>query len=98
MAKRGIKKSCSRGHIFYKSNDCPVCPICEEKKKPMAEFLTVLSAPARRAMENAGITTLQKLAAFSEKEILGLHGLGPSSLPKLRKSLAEVCLTFKNTT
>lgn len=54
-----------------------------------------LGNPARRALEHAGITSVEKLAAYSEKEILALHGLGPASLPKLRQGLAEVGLAFK---
>ena len=87
---------CSNGHQYYKSSDCPVCPICEQVNQPKEGFLSVLSAPARRALENKGILTLQKLATYGEKEILSLHGMGPSTLPKLRKVLEEVGLSFKN--
>jgi DNA-directed RNA polymerase alpha subunit len=61
------------------------------------EFLSVLSAPARRALENAGIKTLKALSQRSEREILQLHGMGPSSMPKLRKALASEGLEFKRT-
>ena len=54
-----------------------------------------LSAPARRALENQGIKGLKDLAARSEKEILALHGMGPSSLPKLRKALKAAGLSFR---
>lgn len=86
---------CSKGHQYYKSSDCPVCPICEQVNQPKEGFLSVLSAPARRALENKGIWTLQKLATYGEKEILSLHGMGPSTLPKLRKALEEVGLSFR---
>ena len=95
MAKKGIRKICSSGHVFYKSSDCPSCPVCEKENKPGEGFLSALSAPARRALENAGVTTLQKLSGFSEKEILALHGIGPASLPVLRKLLVEKRLSFK---
>lgn len=88
-------KTCPNGHTFYKSSDCPVCPICEQEKKPTTDFLSLLSAPARRALVGEGIETLEQLAAFSEKEILQLHGMGSSSLPKLRASLAARGLAFK---
>lgn len=89
MAKKGILKICSNGHQFYKSSDCPVCPVCEAEKKPATGLLSLLSAPARRALENANIKTLRDLTSFTENELLSLHGLGPSSLPKLKKALAE---------
>lgn len=59
-------------------------------------FLQQLAAPARRALENKGITSLQQLAEFSEEEILQLHGMGPGSLPKLREALATEKRSFKN--
>jgi len=89
-------KTCPQGHKFYKSSDCPVCPKCEAERKPDSGFLSELSAPARRALEGKGITTLSKLARYSEKEILDLHGMGPSSIPTLRKSLQSKELSFKN--
>ncbi len=95
MAKKGTKKICPNGHVFYKSSDCPSCPVCEKENKPGEGFLSALSAPARRALENAGITSLPKLSSYSEKEILALHGMGPSSIPVLRKLLAAVNLSFK---
>jgi predicted RecB family nuclease len=88
-------KTCPKGHTFYKSSDCPACPICEEERKPKDSFLALLGAPARRALENEGITSLEKLSAYSEKEILSLHGMGKSSLPKLNDALAKERLAFK---
>jgi DNA-directed RNA polymerase alpha subunit len=59
------------------------------------DFLSSLSAPARRALENSGIKTLKQLAQKTEKEILRLHGMGKSSLPKLKSVLAGASLSFK---
>lgn len=88
-------RTCSKGHNYYKSSDCPVCPKCEQESKRDNGFLSLLSAPARRALENNGITSLEKLSKFSEKEILQLHGIGPASLPSLRSTLEENGLSFK---
>ena len=88
-------KICDKGHKYYKSSDCPTCPICEKERKPEHGFLSLLSAPARRALENNGVTSLQGLSTYSEKEILNLHGMGPSSIPKLRLALKEKGLSFK---
>jgi hypothetical protein len=89
------KRTCANGHIYFKSSDCPVCPVCEQERKTTEGFLAELSAPARRALENHGVQSLNQLAAFSEKEILTWHGLGPSSVPKLSKALQEAGLSFK---
>jgi hypothetical protein len=88
-------RTCNNGHNYYKSSDCPTCPICEQERKPETGFLSLLSAPARRALENNGITSLQQLSIFSEKEILQFHGMGPASLPKLRKALENEGLSFR---
>lgn len=86
---------CTSGHSYYKSSDCPVCPICEKEKKNPISFFSILSAPARRAFEREGIETLEELSKYSEKEILQLHGIGPSSIPKLKKALTEAGLDFR---
>ena len=88
-------RTCPNGHQYYKSSDCPVCPECEKQVKPGGSFLADLSAPARRALEAAGITTLAQLATYSEKEILKLHGMGKASLPLLKEALQQEKLRFK---
>lgn len=92
-----IKKTlrvCKNGHPYYKSSDCPTCPFCEEEKNKNG-FLALLSAPARRALASKGITSLKTLSAFCEKEILALHGVGPSSIPLLKSALKKEKLSFK---
>lgn len=95
MAPKGSLRICDKGHQYYKSSDCPVCPVCEGFKKPDDEFLSSVAAPARRALENAGIKTLSQLATYTENQLLELHGMGPSSLPKLRKVLEVHGLSFR---
>lgn len=90
-----MKKTCINGHTFQKTSDCPVCPVCESQKRPEQRFLQLLAAPARRALENEGILTLEKLATYSEKELLALHGFGKSSLPILRNEMARHNLQLK---
>jgi predicted RecB family nuclease len=87
-------RTCINGHSFHKSSDCPVCPVCENIVKPTDGFLSFLAAPARRALENEGITSLEKLSGYTQKELLKLHGLGKSSLPVLSEALRESGLTF----
>jgi len=90
------KKVCPKGHLFYKSSDCLVCPVCEQQRTPSNGWMATLSVPARRALENNGITTIEQLAKYSEKEMLHLHGMGQSSLPKLQQALKMAGLSFKN--
>lgn len=88
-------KTCKNGHQFTKTSDCPICPICEKLKKPVDGFLSLLSAPARRALENFGIKSIQDLSNYSEKELLKLHGFGKSSLPIINKALIAEGLKFR---
>jgi DNA-directed RNA polymerase alpha subunit len=66
-----------------------------DKEKIPNDFLMLVSAPAKRALENKGIDTLEKLANFTESEILQFHGIGKSSIPKLSKALSAKGLSFK---
>ncbi|MGN7410383.1 RNA polymerase alpha subunit C-terminal domain-containing protein [Sporosarcina sp. SAFN-010] len=91
----GDLRTCDKGHQYYKKSDCPTCPMCEKERKPESGFLSQLSAPARRAIENNGIHSLEILASFSEKELLQFHGLGPASIPKLKVALEEQEMSFK---
>jgi len=95
MAMEKTLRTCEQGHEYYKSSDCPTCPDCEKEKKPTTGFLSLLSSPARNALQHHGIHTIEELSKYSEKEILKLHGMGPASLPKLRKALEESGLSFK---
>jgi Bacterial RNA polymerase, alpha chain C terminal domain. len=88
-------KVCAKGHRYYKSSDCPTCPVCESRKKPSEGFLSLLSAPARRALMHRGIDSLEALSEFTEKEILALHGMGKKSMPVLAESLRHAGLTFR---
>lgn len=95
METKKILKICKNGHKFYKSSDCLTCPICKEERKPKDNFLSLIGAPARRALEREGITTLEIMSTYSEKEILTLHGMGKSTIPKLNDLLKKAGLLFK---
>ena len=95
METRKVTRTCSKGHQFFKSSDCLTCPICEKEQKPVGGVFSALAAPARRALENHGIKTLKQLSTYSESEVLKLHGLGRSSIPKLQQLLSEKKLTYR---
>ncbi len=94
VSKKNIR-ICANGHQYFKSSDCPTCPDCEQNRKPENGFLSLLVAPARRALENKNITTLEQLSKYSEATILQLHGMGPSTIPKLKAALKAKGLFFK---
>ena len=88
-------RSCKNGHRYYKSSDCPTCPPCEEAKKPKDDFLSLFYAPARRALGNAGIKTVEQLSAWSERDLLKFHGLGKSAIPVLKREPRESRANFE---
>lgn len=63
--------------------------------KPKDDWTAGLSAPARRALTAAGIQTARQLAKYTEADILDLHGIGPTAMPKLRAALKGEGLAFK---
>ena len=87
-------KICKEGHSFFKTSECPVCPVCEKNRQPNEGILSFLGAPARRALEQKEIDTFLKLSRMKESELLALHGFGPSSIIRLRKALEEKGLSF----
>ena len=85
--KTATQRTCDKGHVYYKSSNCPVCPVCEANKPITYTLWLGLSAPARRALASNGITNVNVLSQYSEEEILALHGMGKSSIPLLKKAL-----------
>ena len=79
-----MEKRCSEGHVFFNTTNCPVCPICEKTRVPIADFLSLFPAPAQRALENHGVTNLESLVATPESELLSYHGFGPASVKIVR--------------
>lgn len=61
---------------------------------PQSDLPPDLSAPAKRALAQAGIFRLEHLTRFSASELKQLHGIGPNALAKLHQSLAEAGLSF----
>lgn len=88
------KKTCVKGHVFYKSSNCLVCPICEKNETTQSITFSGIGAPARRALENAGIKIIEDLSNRTKNEILSFHGIGPSSIPKLESMMKDLKLNF----
>jgi hypothetical protein len=54
-----------------------------------------LAAPARRALEGAGLTTLAKLSRKSAVQVRELHGMGPNAMSTLQSNLRKAGLSFR---
>jgi hypothetical protein len=53
-----------------------------------------LSKPAQRALINAGIFTVQDLSKRTQRQVMALHGMGPTSIPVLKEALMSAALRF----
>lgn len=56
--------------------------------------LPKIGAPATRALNNAGYTSLRQLAGVSRSDLAELHGMGPRALGILQSALEEHDLTL----
>lgn len=66
-------------------------------QKNESYFLDFLGAPAQRALVNElGISRLEDLTRYSKKDLLRLHGFGPSSIPKIEEALKKVGKKLKD--
>ena len=54
-----------------------------------------IGAPATRALESVGITTLKQLTDITEEELLMLHGMGQKAARILREELQAKGLSFR---
>jgi len=56
-----------------------------------------LGKPATEALEEAGLTDLERVAGKTEAEVLDLKGVGPKAVETLEKAVADAGLSFKQT-
>lgn len=75
----------------------PMNKILREQEKTDDISTLRLAEPARRSLSNAGIETLEQLSQYTEEEVLKLHGMGKSAIPKLKAALEQVGRSFKKT-
>ena len=93
-----MRKTCSRGHVFEKTSACPTCPTCwpgrRKKLLGAGDLPEALSAPALRALDHAKIHSLFRLSQRTEKEVAGLHGMGPKGVRILKEAMRKIGLGF----
>lgn len=59
------------------------------------EFPASLGKVARRVLAVHGLTQFAQLADRSERELLGIHGVGPKAVRILREELRSRGMTFR---
>jgi len=63
---------------------------------PVKEFPYFLARPAQRALQHAGIHSLQQLSSLTEKQLADLHGMGPNAIEKMKEAMNEQGLKFRS--
>lgn len=70
--------------------------ICIDRHSVPNDFLKgVVAMPARRALEKEKIDSLEKLADYSEEELLQFHGFGKTTIQKLKIYMRDNGKSFK---
>ncbi|ERI91401.1 hypothetical protein HMPREF1982_03360 [Clostridiales bacterium oral taxon 876 str. F0540] len=59
-------------------------------------LLKKLAKPAQRAIENEGITTMEQLSRYSEKEFSELHGIGKNAMNIIKEIMSENDVAFSD--
>jgi hypothetical protein len=57
-------------------------------------LLQKLAKPAQRAFQNEGISTIEQLSKYSEKEFSELHGIGKNAMSVINQTMSENGLSF----
>lgn len=57
--------------------------------------LEKLAKPAQRAIQNEGITKIEQLSEFTEKEFSRLHGIGKSAMMIIKETMKDQGINFK---
>lgn len=66
-------------------------------KKNEPNFLSFLGAPAQRTlMVELKISQVEDISRYSKKDLLKLHGFGPSSIPKIEEALKKIGKKLKD--
>ena len=53
-----------------------------------------MGEPARRALRNAGLTSLEDLSTVTADYVASLHGMGPKALAVINHEMAEQGMDF----
>lgn len=54
-----------------------------------------MSGPSLRALDHAGIRSMEELTRRTEKELAAMHGMGPKGIRMLREGLEATGLSFR---
>jgi len=64
--------------------------------RPVGDLPHEIGKTAARELSLNGISSLRQVAAYSEKELLAIHGVGPKAVAILGEALAAKGLGYKD--
>jgi DNA-directed RNA polymerase alpha subunit len=64
--------------------------------RPVGDLPDAIGKTAARELSLNGITSLERVSAHTERELLAIHGVGPKAVRILGEVLAEKGLTFRS--
>ncbi|WP_228376378.1 helix-hairpin-helix domain-containing protein [Chryseobacterium sp. JAH] len=74
-----------------------ISPVCNDQHEVSNDFLKgVIAMPARRMLEREKIDSLDKLADYSEEELMQFHGFGKSTVQRLKIYMKDNHFSFKS--
>ncbi len=65
-----------------------------ENEARVSDFPARIGRPATNALAHVGLSRLDQLTAYTEAELLKMHGVGPKAVSILRDELAAKGLSF----
>lgn len=57
-----------------------IARVIDHRVETVSELLPAIGGPATRALAAIGVTRASQLAAYSEQDLLALHGVGPKAI------------------
>ncbi len=64
--------------------------------RPVGDLPHSMGKTATRELQRAGIDSLQKASAYTEGELLAIHGVGPKAIRIMKETMEEKGLTFRD--
>ncbi|SEB47745.1 hypothetical protein SAMN04489844_0222 [Nocardioides exalbidus] len=94
LKELGLTESLAIGYLLSPRGEAVVDaglpePRVREPRAQGTQLPRSIGAPATRALREAGVTTLEQVAAYSAAQLAAMHGVGPIAIARLGEALAE---------
>lgn len=94
LKELGLTESLAIGYLLSPRGEAVVDaglpqPRVRAPREEGAPLPRTIGAPATRALREAGVTTLEQVAAYSQARLAAMHGVGPVAIARLREALTE---------